>query len=253
MNDLETIKQLSTQGYSGEYKDLFSKKFNEKGEEIKEDDDADDNLMKDFKSKLDLIENQTTQLNVVSFEKDDDTNHHIDWIHFTSLMRCNNYGIKTCDRFRTKMIAGKIIPALATTTAMITGFAMIEAFKVISKKPFESYRNTFSNLALNMHLLSEPMPKLLLKPTEMDIRFGCPSHPVLEKSSKWDQIQIQGPKTFAELNEFFRKEYGFGDTEYTIITTMDMFTGDSLDGMEQNMTMYKWCKDKHPELMKDKK
>lgn len=148
----------------------------------------------------------TKELNVVAFEKDDDTNHHIAWIHYTSLLRCRNYGIKTCTQFKTKLIAGKIIPALATTTAMITGFVFIELFKVLQNMKFEMYRNTFSSLALNMHLLSEPMPVSYFKETNMDIRFGGPSKPCLEKSSKWDQIVIQGSKTVKELNEFFNQK-----------------------------------------------
>eukprot|EP00801_Mesodinium_rubrum_P002549 Mrub_02549.p3 GENE.Mrub_02549~~Mrub_02549.p3 ORF type:complete len:146 (+),score=44.02 Mrub_02549:788-1225(+) len=45
------------------------------------------------------------ELNNVAFEKDDDSNHHIAWIHFTSLLRCRNYGTKTCTQFKTKLIA----------------------------------------------------------------------------------------------------------------------------------------------------
>jgi len=71
-------------------------------------------------------------------------------------MRCNNYGINKCDRFRTKLIAGKIIPALATTTAMITGFVILEVLKVVENRPFEQYRNCYASLALNLVLLSEP-------------------------------------------------------------------------------------------------
>jgi len=140
-------------------------------------------------------------LKVVVFEKDDDSNHHIDFIHSSSTMRCNNYGIKKCDKLKTKLIAGKIIPALATSTAMITGFVILEALKVIDNKEFDKLRNTFSSLALNTHLQSEPMPPLKFKKTEMDIRFGGPSQPVIENSTKWDIIEIHGPKTILQLNE----------------------------------------------------
>jgi len=74
------IKSLSVTEYNDKYEDLFSKKFNAKGEEIKEDDDADDKLYSDFKDQLDKL-TLPQELNVVSFEKDDDTNHHIAWIH----------------------------------------------------------------------------------------------------------------------------------------------------------------------------
>lgn len=46
------------------------------------------------------------RLNPAKFEKDDDTNHHMDFITAASNLRAANYGIQPSDRHHTKQIAG---------------------------------------------------------------------------------------------------------------------------------------------------
>ncbi|PAV84139.1 hypothetical protein WR25_11353 isoform C [Diploscapter pachys] len=77
------------------------------------------------------------KLTAIDFEKDDDTNHHMEFITAASNLRAENYDIQQADMMKTKQIAGKIIPAIATTTAAVSGLVCIELYKV--KQQFECF------------------------------------------------------------------------------------------------------------------
>uniref|UniRef100_A0A8C6RNF2 Ubiquitin-like modifier-activating enzyme 6 n=1 Tax=Nannospalax galili TaxID=1026970 RepID=A0A8C6RNF2_NANGA len=138
------------------------------------------------------------QMTVLSFEKDDDSNGHIDFITAASNLRARMYSIEPADRFKTKRIAGKIIPAIATSTAAVSGLVALEIIKVAGSYPFEAYKNCFLNLAIPVIVFTETSE---VRKTE--IRNGI-------SFTIWDRWTVHGKEDFTLLDfiNAVKEKYG---------------------------------------------
>ena len=65
----------------------------------------------------------SSRLVPIHFEKDDDCNGHVEFVTAVSNTRAACYGIPCAEILEVKKISGRIVPAMITTTAAVTGLA----------------------------------------------------------------------------------------------------------------------------------
>ena len=90
------------------------------------------------------------------------------------------------------MISGKIIPAIATTTAAITGFIGVEMYKYIINASLESYRAASINLASNVFCV-ENLPDPQYRKSGLDQQTYMQVVAIPEKHTCWDTVVIDKP------------------------------------------------------------
>ena len=143
-------------------------------------------------------------LNPEIFEKDIDSNNHINFIHICSNLRARNYGIEECDRLKTKLIAGKIIPAVSSTTSAITGFTSSQIYTLLQTNDINILKDIRFNIATNTYFILNP-PEVSGK-TEIQGRRGL-ILAVPKNFTCWDHIEIKGPKTIKEFFKYVKDKY----------------------------------------------
>ena len=157
------------------------------------------------------------------FEKDDDTNWHIDWITAASNLRAYNYNIPCATKQQSKGIAGRIIPAIATTTAAVSGLILLEMLKYLNGfKQVELYRSTFINLAEPVVVYSEP-----IKASMIDVAGN--------KINSWTKFEYIHNSTLDEFKKYYEELFKINIS--MIVVGNAMVYADFLDDESLNKTL----------------
>ncbi|GAM22192.1 hypothetical protein SAMD00019534_053670, partial [Acytostelium subglobosum LB1] len=169
-----------------------------------------DQIVLSFKENVQLFIDTINKLKLrneqeghLTWDKDDDM--ALNFVVAASNIRSHIFGIPTKSKFDIKAMAGNIVPAIATTNAIISGLIVMEAFKVLGGR-YDQCRSTY--------LYKVPSGKRLLLPAELD----KPKADCYVCSQKFITLKINTLKTtLAQLvNDVLKKALSFHDPMLTV-------------------------------------
>ena len=105
------------------------------------------------------------------------------------------------------MIAGRIVPAIASTTATIIGFACLQLLTLITSEDISLVKNCNFNTAFNVYQFNNPSEVIHMEDQEYNPLLDGPTIAVPKGWTVWDIINIKGPMTCQEFIDYFKKEY----------------------------------------------
>ncbi|XP_040502458.1 ubiquitin-like modifier-activating enzyme 7 isoform X2 [Gallus gallus] len=164
----------------------------------------------------------TEAMDPIHYDKDDDL--HLSFITAASNLRAENYSIPPADRLTSQRIAGRIVPAIITTTAAVAALACLEVYKLVWRcRDLRCYRN--SNLFLSECLLFRIQP------------LPAPTYRYWGKEwSCWDRLEVRAigedgqALTVRELLAWLQEEHGWTVTKLLRGSTM-LYDGEEEEEM----------------------
>ncbi|KIW21474.1 hypothetical protein PV08_02054 [Exophiala spinifera] len=155
---------------------------------------------------------------LISFDKDDDDT--MDFVAAAGNLRSIIFGIEPKSKFDIKQMAGNIIPAIATTNAMVAGLCVMQAFKVLRGDYAKAKWLWLWNGALRTDKLEDPNPECPVCSVAM-----ARIHVDLEKATLKDLVE-----------DILRAKLGYGE-EITVMSDAGVvYDPDLEDNLEKKLS-----------------
>ena len=167
----------------------------------------DKNILEKIKKNENNIQEKLKSIKPIIFEKDDDENFHINFILSFSNLRATNYSIELSNFLTVKEIGGNIIPAIASTTAAVTGIACLQIYSLLQTNDIKLFKNISFNLAISQFDLSTPEEKRFIKDIPKTERSeGIKVIP--NEYTVWEKIDFYGPNLkVKKIVDYFKEKY----------------------------------------------
>lgn len=159
----------------------------------------------------------------ITFDKDDpDT---LDFVAAAANIRAHIFGIDLKTRFDVKQMAGNIIPAIATTNAIVAGLCVLEAYKVL-KGGYEDAKEVFLTPFASQRLLAPDRP-----------RQQNPDCPVCTSYYTGIHVDLSRATLNDVVEDFVKVQLGFSDKDFSIMSESGLlYDPDETDQLPKKLT-----------------
>jgi ubiquitin-activating enzyme E1 len=148
-----------------------------------------------------LIKNNQVKIKIEPefFNKDNnETNYHIYFIQACSNLRASNYNINEIDYNQTLIKAGKIIPAVPTSTSSVAGFLCLQIYSLLQTDDIEYLKDSIMDLSTKELLVTNPFPPDYI---ESNIELFN------NKFTVWDKIIMSKKESCKDIINYLKEKY----------------------------------------------
>ncbi|KAI1179595.1 hypothetical protein F4777DRAFT_586017 [Nemania sp. FL0916] len=156
----------------------------------------------------------------ISFDKDDEDT--LDFVTASANIRSHVFGIEAKSRFDIKQMAGNIIPAIATTNAIVAGLCVLESFKVL-RGEFDKAQEVFLTPFAGQRLLAPDRP-----------RAPNPDCPICGNYQTSVCVDLSRATLNDLVEDFVKLQLGFGEREFAVNSDEGLlYDPDETDNLEK--------------------
>ncbi|KAH8883418.1 hypothetical protein GQ53DRAFT_663839 [Thozetella sp. PMI_491] len=160
---------------------------------------------------------------IITFDKDDEDT--LDFVAASANIRSTLFGIGRKSKFDIKQMAGNIIPAIATTNAIVAGLCVLESFKVL-KGEYDRTKEV---------ILTPFRPARLLAPDRSrEPNPDCPVCGVFRTSA---YVDLERATLNDLVGDFLKLELGYGQKEISVSSDVGiLYDPDETDNLGKKLS-----------------
>ncbi|KAI1389054.1 uncharacterized protein F4822DRAFT_404821 [Hypoxylon trugodes] len=158
----------------------------------------------------------------ITFDKDDDDT--LDFVAASANIRSHIFGIEDKSRFDIKQMAGNIIPAIATTNAIVAGLCVLQAFKVL-RGEYDKAREVFLTPFAPQRLLGVDSP-----------RPPNPTCPVCSAYNTSVSIDLSRATLKDLVDDIVKLRLGYGEKEFAVNSSAGLlYDPDETENLDKHL------------------